>query len=680
MPKFTTFDEEVPLLRDQPVSSGAEGFEAIGKVFGMAGEAFAKKAGDLGEEQSNAMMLQTQAHTDTIKTNAQIEMVKNPGMADKVVQRAAEDYESITNEAMVNNADRQKLKYLAAKDFNDLRLAGAKVEVDSAKKKAQVGFFSSWPQVLQGIKDSANDEKAFNTRVDMAKQSIDSLLIAGTITPKQASAFYQTVGSVVSNVHEFYKRYSAGDTTAKEHNRQLARTTYVDNDNHVNAPPDQGTAHLAATNVQDATVQGVKADADQGKRPNAIAFASIHSPEKLGEVSAHIDGASSADADFYLTNVPFPELKTELKTLENTTTLSHWQQGRKNRLQNIMTHLNNGEYYRLLSKYPMYQGAIGDYNHTISAIGSDKNMSQDQQHQEVQIADNKLAYTAVAIGEAQHIPDAVIHPIPFKWISNGQRSFDSGGDPQLLKTNIGYFNPTLREYYARGMETPVQQETARAIGQLQGARVFDSSLNTLIIANQKGRDFSKIELDKKVISETLFKHIANTSDFIGKQPNGGKRNAAMLQMGENYIKQQALDHGDFGVKNLRQYAEEAATMINKAYPVTRGVNWEMNANDFQNLSKPQMDNISKYLIDYSYEKVLGLDVNNLSMSSKMDRVNLHVVGSANGSFIVQDGQGNQVMTQRYNTNLLAAANHHVESKAAKSLARSKSINLRELHD
>lgn len=675
MAKLPQFEEDFPIITAQPVSSEAEGLEAISKTMSGISSMAIQQAKEIKDEQSAAMYLQTQSHMDSISTNYEIESIKNPDMSTKLAEKAEQEYTSAVNQAIVTKADRSKLEYLATKSVNDIKLKAARTQFENTRLEGQISLMANWPTTLQGLQGAVGDEKEFNIRLKAAQDAIATAVKSRAIRLSQGEMLNKSLLHVIK-AQQAYHDLEPGNTTAREHN-QVATTIASPTGGHHGLPTDQTTVHLSNNYNNDITLRGIESSAAQGQPTNPMAWANIINDKQLDQASHYVQGAKSADADLK-TGTSFTTLQQDLNDLKSTASLNNWQRGRRDRLNNIVGNLNKGLFHSVMREDGQYQKYELDYNKNMSAVANNPNLNDQQKTDLANYYDNQFAHQVTGLAAAKNLLDEHISPIPYKHIQAGQSAFVLDQDPNLLKKSIGYWDHGLREYYARAMQTPVQQEVARATANLVDGTVSDPDLNALILANQKGRDYQALTAKQAgvaAVSDPVLRYqvgsaIGDITGFIGKQVNGATRVDSVIAMTTNLAKYLALTHNDFRADN---YVAQAAEIVKKAYPVSSGARWTKNDKDFPWLESAQMDVVSGYLIDYVKNKMGNPVLGEARMSANLDTNPLKVIGKPNGDLAVMDSQGNLLYSTPYSTNLLALAYREKSRLEQEESAKKKAV-------
>lgn len=683
MPNLTQFESDNPIIQDQPVASEATGLEAIGKVLGGVSHEAAQQAAAIGEEQSNAMYTQSQAHLDTIKTNAKIEMIKNQGHAAQIAQATAENYEQIVNQSVVNKGDRARLRLSASKDLNDIRLDAARTEVGVAKRTGAVTFFNNWPTVLSGIKSSVGDPKEFENRINSANQLISSMVLSEALTPKQGERAFQSLQHTMDAAGAYLEAAGNPNMTARDYHNVKGGLIPVDDGTHMGQPVDHNTLEMYETHSKDLTFDTLKADVAAGGAGNPAAWFELKD-HQLNEITSFATGSRSVDTDLKA-GMPFAQLTADLERYKAKGQLSTFEDGRKARIQNVLSDMGAGNFGKVMGQNPLYREAEFQYNQSISAVKNNPNLDAAQRGGLIRSYDNDLAWKKVSLAESMHVPDELTNPIDPGFAHASKAAWGLNADPSALTTRVDYLYPELREYFARNQGTPVQQETTRVVGNIKDAKALSKGGNTLygqmfgfnypiteqdrselVMANQTGRDFSNLKTGDKGagdegLRKDMQKNLYPAISFIARQKGGESRTVAIVDMATNYVKFLAQKNGDLDMKNRQEYMNKATGVINAAYPLITGTNWKINAKDIpqaQGVDNWQLDTISNYLLqDVKQQLQVGND--RASINAQIDMNSLSVVSRPTGHLAVIDAYGHTLGETRYNGRLLHYALHQM---------------------
>ncbi len=664
MAELARFNDESPIIHDIRVADKSAGYENMGKAFGYTAESLAKTAGALGEEQSNAMYLSTQAHIDSLKTDAKINFLLHPELANKIAENTTLSYNNAISSAFVNNADRTKLTYIAQKDIEDLKFESAKTSFELSKKQGMIQLYSGWPDTLRGIKESVSDPKEFEIRINSANEGINSALRVGAITPTQAETLFKSVHQIMDASAARVRVAMSGNIDAREYHRQKGGLISTDDGTHINQPVNEVTRQVYDIHNDDISLQGLKADLARGNLGNPQAWAGLTKEHTVNEVTHFGEGAFSVDSDVKH-GTPITQLQIEYARLSKQALHSPYEEGRMKRIQNILVDLGNGQFENVLKGNPLFQQAEASYNQARAAIQSSV-LPDDKKGQLIRSYDNDLTYKKATLGEAMHIDSKDIHPIASHFTDEAKLSWGLNANPNELIMRLDYFDKPLREYFARAQDTPVHQEVTRVVASLDagtivpnkgilsaGFKVTESDRADFVLANQSHRDFSNLQMKgdrDKAIRTEIAKNMSKTLSFVGSQVDGGSRGSALVDATMNLVKYYAQRNGDIEMKNINSYVRKATALVNASYPVVSGSGWTINQNDIP-LTASQMDVVSKYMIQEA-SNTLAADQNRVVFDEALGSNNLTVKSLPTGKLVVVDGYGDVHYETRYNGNLL----------------------------
>jgi hypothetical protein len=670
MAEFVRFQEENPIIHDIPIADKSESYERIAKVAGATADVIAKQVESIGQEQSNAMYLSTQAQLDNYKTQAKTDFLLHPELAQKIAENTTQNYNNAVSSAFVNKGDRTKLQYLASKDINDLKFDSTKAAFELSKRQGMVQLYSSWPDTLKGIKGSIDDPKEFEIRVNSANEAINSALRVGAISPTQGATLFKSIHQVMDAAAARMRVAGGGDVDARKYHMQKGGMISTDDGTHINQPVSETTKQIYDSHNDDNSIQGLKYDLARGNLGNAQAWASLHTEHQVNEATHFGEGAFSVESDIKH-GTPITMLSQEYANLTKHSLHSPYESGRMARIKNLLADLGNGQFEAVLKSNPLFQQAETSYNQSRAAIDSSM-LPDDKKGALIQSYDNDLVYKKASLGEAMHIPSKDIYPIAPHFTNAAKVSWGLNQDPNALLTHLDYFKPDLREYFAKTQGNPVQQETTRLVGYLQGTR-YETDRKDFVLANQTGRNYSELRFGKSdTSSEAIKLKVADAISpsvrkFVSTQINGATRSEALIKMGTNYVYQQALSHGDLTLDNIDTYINKFNSIINSAYPIGEGVNWRINSNDIPT-TPAQNDVISDYMIHQANLK-MGMGVNPAKHIAAMDSNQLSVVNTPTGRLAVITSDNVPIYDLKFTNDLVVHAQDVVD-KRNKMLAES----------
>jgi len=687
MPNLPQFESDNPIINEVPVVDKSQGMEAIAKTLGAVSHELVEAAGSMGEQQSNAMLAQSQAHIDTIKTNAKIELIHNPGHGRQIAESVAKDYAAAVDQAVVNKADRNRLRQSANSDLNAIRLDAAQAEHGVAKRQGQVSFYETYPKLLAGVKESIGNEKEFNDRVDTARSLISSAIVNEVLTPRQGEAAFQALNLTMKQGQAYMQAAGGGrEMTAHEYHQMKGGMIPIDDGTHMGQPVDHNTAHVYSSQTNDLTFQTLKANIAEGNAGNPQAWGELNE-NQINEVLLWSDGAHSVYAGLKAGSLTWPQIEQEVKTLTSSGPLTTTQEGRLNALKHVMGQGAQGQLDSLLSDNPLYREATYDYNKQVAAV-SNAALDPTRKNELVKSYDNDFIWKKASLFESLHIPPELQQPLDKAFIAPTLAVWAKpDADPAPLLTRIDYLDQANKEWLARAQPAPNQREATRIVANGKGGiivgnglfggifshgeKITDNDLADVVLANQKNRDFSNIKPDetKKTdpfITRDINQKLHESLLFISKQPGGAERVAALSETALNYIKYQAQKENDVTLSNYSRYLNKATGIINAANPVNTGVRWSVNAKDIP-ATDYQMDQISNFMLNnvrMKLENVYGKESTQAMISSNA----LSIVSTPTGHLAVVDAAGNTLMQERYSGRLHHYATGKLQDEEAGLIA------------
>lgn len=663
--RLSQYDSENPIIHEQTVSDKSKGLEAISKTLGGVSELALKHAESLGEQESNAMYVQSQVQLDTIKSNAKIDMIKNPGQADKIADKTAETYSSIVQQSVVNKSDRQKLMKTAADQLNDLRVDGARATFDVAKNQARINFYSGWPDVLKGIKSSVGHEKEFERRIKATNELLATMGRNKIITPTQLGNAYESLHAAIDSAQQYQRAVADNSLTARDYHQIKGGVIPVDDGTHMGQPVDHNTLHLYTAQSGDLTKETLEAEIAAGGNGNPLAWGQLTDKSvESDEMFSFAHGAHSVYAELNA-GVPLSQLQNEAKKLQGNIKSTE-QRGRYAALKSVLSDAGAGYVDKLLANNPIWREVAYGYNQAIAAVDSSAQSPQ-QKEQLHQFYFNNLVWKRQSLMDAMHVPSELQHPLPREFVESSKTAWALDKDPAPLLVASDHLQADLKDYLATAQDTPIHQETTRLIANLKAdtvpggllsgnSRTTDGDRRNWVMAQQNGRSFADLKIttpqDEQPIIQDIQDKIGDTLRFVSRQSGSQTRGVALVKSATNYVKYIAQQSGDFTLKNKNDYVEKAAAMINEANKVEKGTNWTVNPNV---IPTENMDNIASHLIEEQQARInerFGHDRGMVMTAAN----SLSVVNTPNGHLAVIDAYGNKLYETRHNGRM----DHYIE--------------------
>ena len=614
--EFPQFQETQPVLKAPQVNSSAQGYEAFAKTLGALSGATAEKAASLAQDESSAMYLNHVANAEQVKTSAQIQMLEHPDQAAHISELTEKTLDSIKESSFVNSKDRSKLDAYLSGVNDDVRLKATVTEVRQRQHETAYTYFAN----------SADKQKAYYNALlhnpELAEQLSDAhgkelqgMVSLGALTPIQAYGELKQYSALTDKArrHMEYLKLAGqdGEVNALDYHKATGNPT--DNTPQTGAPINGDTQWLMTHHAADMSFAGLKADTIDG-RFNAEAFDNA-SPAQQDEVLLQMGGVNDANA-MINSGEPFPKIQKAYNDLtQKHEVLSYRDQGKRDRLAKYINELSNGNYLQVMAQTPAGDAILQNYNSRNSAIENSAMSEADKAAQHIRNKDSMID-NAVAYGQAHHIPDEYIQPIPAPEIAVVQNAFKVGQDAGAALEILKSYSPRNQMYVANAMKNPREKVVMQTIA-LAGANMTDADSRNFIAANQDGRGYAALALTPEnkatadYIKDSINVSIKDSLKVIAAQNNtqdGVTLNSALINAGMNYAKfiseknQEFTMQQDSGFFSSVENISKTAELINRAYKPLSGANYIVNANQVK-LTQREMDNIAQVAIDEAKDYV-----------------------------------------------------------------------------
>lgn len=638
-----------PVLAAQQVQSGAEGAEAFAKTLGSLAEAGEQKVGQMAEEQSNAGLLQAANQAETMKTDAQINMIKHPDMASSIAEKSIQNFDSLNQNAFVNRGDRLKLQSLTNTDVNDIRLKSAGVQFSQSQKDLAVNYWDSFPVTQKSIQDAldtGNFEKAKILEDSFHQASLNAAQL-GVISPEQFA-------SVRKSSFELYNRTQELVNMAKNPDMQSAAAFHaaaaspfnnssVDN---VGYPVDGHTQWMANHYNFDRTMAGQTAALYNDTPINWGVVAQGTQPQyddfKMQMMGVHeVKGAIHS-------GMPMSQIETRMKALEAKPKLSPMETGQVNYWKGFKNNLQSGDgYLKMMTQTSLGGQYTQEYNQQQVAIqNSGKTDSEKQSAQR----DNDNAYIGkmVALGQSQHVDSNYIRPIPMATVNAVKSAFTKDAPVAQAVSSIAYIKPEYRAFIADSMPKANQAVSVFIAGATFGKA--DTNFQSQLIEANQDRDYSALLKTGKdeTKDSNIWQDISSTSEMVAmnkyfsKLPGGVEIQDGFKKAAVNYVLYRAAKEGDTNINGKAQYIRDFVSNTTKGFDIVEGNRYTFNGANL-NLRKTDMDYLADYALSEAYRNIHA-GRSESDFQSYVDMNPLHTTNTPDGRIVVIDKMGHAAVT------------------------------------
>ena len=598
---LTQYRDNIPIIRDTPIASGAKGFEAIGQALGNASQGLMQTAKNLEQEKSSAFLLQATSSASQIKADALIKLKTHPQLANQIAEDTEQQLDNIKNTTPVNNKTKGQLDYLLQSNRQQVNAQAQLTNYQTNQLKLSSQFYTEWPNVLKDLYTSVNDEKLFQQKLDVAHQTVEKAILGRIITPKQGGVLFQTLSHTLDSLQALHQLQQNPQARSLDLQKILA-SPFAQNIDKSNTPISQDTLYLQNHYDMDLTMQGIKSGLVKGYPINPLAWIKLNQ-NHLNEVVLFGQGVQKAQGLFN-NGDNWQSLKQRLDELNaKKGLLTQSEKGERATLQNLENNFNAGQYAQIIQQTPQGQAILKDY-------------AQNYNNIDPRSAYNDYLSRSVQLGHAMHIDNHFIQPIPNDLKRQAQSAFIQGADPDNLLQALSYHDPNNKVYLAASLQKPLQQEVAYTAGLLQG-KTDPAFLRQLIVANQTGQDFSKISIgnakdsgtNDRSLKNIVVAHLnAQNSDIFDYIDQSGdpSRTLNIVNMAMNYVKYQGLIHNDLALKNVTDYIQSFSEHFKKGYQIASGPYFTFNL-DKLNLTPGEAGRLADHVRNEAYQ-ALGFPI------------------------------------------------------------------------
>lgn len=676
--------EQLPQLRDEnPVMNVQErkaptGYDAFAKVLGGIAETAEQKAGELLEEQSNALALQQQNSISDTITGAQINMINNPGHAAKIVDDSRDTIDTIVNNAFVNDKDRLKLQSVANSAMNQVELLGAKTAHEQSMMDTTIAFHNEVPKALMDIDRFylSGDLESAKIRQDNLMKTAASALKMGAITISAYERVVEGIQGTVDNARLKMDMVSKGDANAVDYHRANNTPYGRINVDPASTPTDQYTTSQAAHYDSESSYQKLESDLYRyGHIVDINSFNTKLTPAQISTLHGKWVGTNDAQS-MIQAGTDYLRIERDFKDLESkkTTGLTLAEEGKYNYLKNYFSRLGNGEYMNVMRELP--QGARIAKERAMSDAAIDSSSLDDN----VKILRKKEnedweRQQLINLGYAMHMNPKYIKVMDNEAMMPFKAAFVAGQNPDIALKNLQATDPTLHPYIADALDKQNQSASLLMISNA-GKSMTVGFARDLIVANQEGFDKTLIDVDKdskkmgKIIGAVANdKNVQMALNYMSLLPNDMKNGQSLpdgtITALANTVILQAKRNGDLGVDNLSTYVSNISEQVKKSFAMYQDQNMRVN-NATLKLPEADLKSIGLYAKDIAYQRIKG-EKSPVEFLDFFDRHPLVLTNTPNNVFVMVDSttgdialdkDGQPLFEWPFTETLRRAAIHH----------------------
>lgn len=679
MPQYAQFENENPIIRDQPIASKAEGYETLAKVAGVAQDELVKQAAAMGEEESSANLMSAHSNLQDIDKKTRLQIEADPANANKYLDQSKQLTQTVLDSSYVNKKDRNSLKYLSDTAKTDLDYYGNQKAVESQKNLVKYTQMNEFNNNVQTIFDKMfTDPKAADTIIDGLKKSIEANVRAGIYTPVEGATQSKLIAAEIKRANArgaHYQQGTADAATANAINSYQPSPTAFSN---ANMPMDQQTMHGADLHLENLSTQDIKAKIANNGSITPWDLRNIKSNNEYNHYYAYNQGAAIAEG-MVKSGAHYSALVARQKELNQPKqTLTSQQEGQRDRLNNLLIGLEqNGGFGEMVDSTPAGAKAIIDYQHQQAAIQKtvftgtpeEKAIAQSKAYKE---NINDLIHKREAVGIGMEVPDRLRSGVP-KQISEPVKSmFTKNGDVNLGLENLQLLNKNNIVSLAKLMPNALQYQTAYEAGMLQGQADNDFII-PFVQSQQDGLQFKELNLqdrDSKLSDDKIRTRLLKNTNFTqllnnyNNRSNSAEMKSAKAQQAIKYIQYMAANNNDYTGSNIDDYISKFSDNLVRAYPQMSSFSYHFDTNIVGVKSEDDASSLAHYALQKTYTKLREY-MNEYELNDYISKNKPFVINTPSGRVTVvdktnqalPDKNGNPAFAELYTHRIQAVANH-----------------------
>jgi hypothetical protein len=669
--------ETQPILQTQKVASKSTGYEEFAKTLGSLSEQVHQTAEKIVSEQSKTMLMQSVADSESVKTNAQVEMLQHPEDSLKILMHTSEQLAEINKNAYVNKKDRRNLVQYNNNHLNQLEIKAVSADLEFRKREAAFVHYENFPNELKAY------QEALMTDHDRAEElhnamigSLHGLFSTGVITPHELSASINTMSKLVENtthVHEQLEQAGYGNLSAKDFHT-LTSNPINQNTNHPGSPVNQDTQWMVDYYNSDKSFQGMQADVQNRILPNPATFMKAKDSQRQ-QLIEEIHGVKIADG-IIKSGEPYPAIEHAYQALsEKGRILSYRDKATRDAIGIHLKELNNGNMLSEMEKSPDGNEILQRFNLNNSVLNNLRNNEikgisnpelingiNAKYSQMMAQNENNRANEAVSWAQARHIPGDKIQPISQAQIAVVEDAFKPGHNPADILTVLSQYDKTNQMYVAQAMKNPDQRMTVQAVALLPDNIKPQDKLD-FIAAQQPpepGAKQPKVEqaVSDKTMNTKIYTLLKDSMALVQSnydREQSPQLQASMLNTTLNYAKKIAINKGDYLMKDWRSHVMEASQIYANSFQKMSGTNWVVNPQQApENLTNSEWDIMADHVTSEGY-KYLQEGRQRFELESAQSRNPLIMIISSTNEMQAVDGNGKVYYSMPFTTNFLPYA-------------------------
>lgn len=685
--ELTQDKDAYPIINPPSPKSTAKGSMEIAQVLGNIADRAAQKSADYASEASKTNLLQTKSMLDDISDKSRLEMARSPEHSIAIAQNAEQTAERIKANARLNREDKVNLDLAAHNVTRELSFKAQEKQIAITNESAKYATLSAFNSTLQDINNSlfTNPEAAEKT-IEAQYQSLAGQVRSGILTAVEAANLHKQLEHEVDRAAIILEGYKNENLTASHVNALHAASPNPQPFSNANLPMTHDTMFHADSHLTHLSTQDIKSKWATGEYVPPQQLAGVKTTESLQSLLVYKAGAAQASGDIF-SGVSWPELKKRLDVLKKSDRLSTEQSGYKDRLNNYIVGIENGnQYSNYISQTPAGSRAYLDFSNQNAVIAKhayfgDEASVEKQRHDAYIENLNGLVSKIDSVGIGADVPDQYRNPIPAQYVQPVVDAFKAGANPAQAINNIAIFNPKNRASLANSIPNPRQALTVYETGQLlsKGAdqgflsdfwHSQQDSMPTDAKRSTSGSVRSQfLELNDKqgksinTIRDTVNSKMAKINQYFSSQANNRVLLNASTEKAVRYVQYMAEKNGDATLSHMDDYVDTYVNNMQKSYDVATSYNYMLDRNIIP-IDDAQMGLLSKHAIN-SVETKLHEYMNDAQVKDYMSKNQLRLVNTTLGRIevvngagqLIPDKDGHAAYSELYNAGILNHAEH-----------------------
>ncbi len=681
--ELAQFDNTQPLAKLPTPNDKSAGYKALADAFGDISKAAVKIGGDVLDEKSNASFMQSADMAEKLKTQSQIQMLKDPESATKIAAATEYTADTIKKTAYVNKADRQKLNWMIDRNQDSINLKAAETDYTQTKRNLANTYWDSYPVIMNQAQAALQkgDLKTAQNSLDSLHTNAQSLARIGAISPEQLGKIHTTTLQMYDRSAQLIQQLNnPNGMTAEQYHSATSSPFDSSSTDMIGQPVDHNTQWMANHLQTDRTVQG-QFNALYNGQPINVGVLSTASDTDFQKFTAALQGVNYVKGAI-AAGTPFNLIQARMNSLESKPSgLTPSEDAAVKYWKNFNNRLGtDSAFYGVMGQTVLGQQLAAEHQSQAQSLAATKSGADLQTA--LRQNDNDFIGKNISLAQAGfHMDYHNIKPIPSEWINEVSSSFQNGAPVLPALQRIEYINPEYRAYLADAMPKAHQGVAVWVAGMTMGKT--DSSFQAdLIHANQeavpplgtKGENdkSSLITSGKESVGtkpDNIWNNIINNNadmkdvyQYMARLPGGDRTLAGFRQMAINYVNDQAVRSGDVSLEHLDDYVQKFATNIEKGFNLYKTDKAIINLTDIPVARTQDADHLTNYVLSEAYKRLhqgksesefqASLDLNPLMVVSTPDQ-RLVAIDRYGRAAVTSDGH--EAFDMPYTSKMLAAA-------------------------